>query len=502
MNILQVQDRLKGLSEQQLAQEMQMPSGMAPQFLVLSELQRRKRVRDEFQAQQGKGQMTTVAQDAVAAAGVPQAPMAQMATAMAPQTDVTQNTGIAALPAAPAPEEPQMMSSGGPVRKMQEGRVVRNGTVYILQPDGSYLPEAEAPTAGDDLAAMSLPRLRAEYGAAGPGLGEAATDVAEGAINTWAGARSWLDDKYGDITSYLGMPGYASDFYEQSDAVGSIPEQLARAETARENAMTAEQERIRAEIERRANQTAGGGGGADAGRVAETADDAAAALADISGGGGADAGQAANPATTPAAPTPTAPATTDPAAAISDAGGSGSGSGSGGSGGMTSYEQAIADAIARADKRANQDKWLALAQAGMALMASKQPTLGGAVGEAGATGLAAFRQGRDEAEKTKMDLMGTQFEIDLARQKLAAAAAGGGGGGRGLSVKNMFDIFGKRVENAQIAFENARLSGDPNAMLEAKNRLEAATADYEGLYAQLGATQIIPEEDEVEDVTE
>ena len=46
MNILQVQDRLKGRSEQQLAQEMQMPSGMAPQFLVLSELQRRKRVRD------------------------------------------------------------------------------------------------------------------------------------------------------------------------------------------------------------------------------------------------------------------------------------------------------------------------------------------------------------------------------------------------------------------------------------------------------------------------
>jgi hypothetical protein len=163
---------------------------------------------------------------------------------------------------------------------------------------------------------------------------------------------------------------------------------------------------------------------------------------------------------------------------------------------MTSYEQAIADAIARADKRATQDKWLALAQAGMALMASKQPTLGGALGEAGASGLAAFRQSRDEAEKTKMDLMGTQFEIDLARQKLAAS------GGRGLSAKSIFDIFGKRVENAQIAFENARLSGDKGAMLEAKNRLEAATADYEGLYAQLGATQIVPEEDEVRDVTE
>jgi len=201
--------------------------------------------------------------------------------------------------------------------------------------------------------------------------------------------------------------------------------------------------------------------------------------------------------------TPEAAAAEDAAAAAPDTPrnppGGGGGSGSGSSGGATSYEQAITDAIARADKRATQDKWLALAQAGMALMASKQPTLGGALGEAGASGLAAFRQSRDEAEKTKMDLMGTQFEIDLARQKLAAS---GGGGGRGLSAKSIFDIFGKRVENAQIAFENARLSGDKGAMLEAKNRLEAATADYEGLYAQLGATQIVPEEDEVRDVTE
>ena len=44
MNILQVQDDLKNFSEEQLVNEMQMPSGNAPQFLVLSELNRRKRM--------------------------------------------------------------------------------------------------------------------------------------------------------------------------------------------------------------------------------------------------------------------------------------------------------------------------------------------------------------------------------------------------------------------------------------------------------------------------
>ena len=48
MNIIDIQDSLKDFSENQLIKEMQMPSGNAPQFLVLSEIQRRKRVRDDF----------------------------------------------------------------------------------------------------------------------------------------------------------------------------------------------------------------------------------------------------------------------------------------------------------------------------------------------------------------------------------------------------------------------------------------------------------------------
>ena len=42
MNIIDIQDQLKDFSEQQLVNEMQRPSGTAPQFLVLSEIQAAK----------------------------------------------------------------------------------------------------------------------------------------------------------------------------------------------------------------------------------------------------------------------------------------------------------------------------------------------------------------------------------------------------------------------------------------------------------------------------
>ena len=38
MNIVQLQDRLKNFSQDQLVREMQMPSGNLPQFMVLSEI--------------------------------------------------------------------------------------------------------------------------------------------------------------------------------------------------------------------------------------------------------------------------------------------------------------------------------------------------------------------------------------------------------------------------------------------------------------------------------
>ena len=121
MNIIDVQDQLKNFSEQQLIKEMQMPTGTAPQFLVLSEIQRRKRVRDDFTKRQAAAE-PTVAEEAVAAAGVPMSGIAGMSEAMAPQSAASDGIGTimpqtmrqSAPPPAPMPDDMAMgMRSGG-----------------------------------------------------------------------------------------------------------------------------------------------------------------------------------------------------------------------------------------------------------------------------------------------------------------------------------------------------------------------------------------------------
>lgn len=121
MNIIDIQDQLKNFSENQLIKEMQMPSGNAPQFLVLSEIQRRKRVRDDFSKREA-AQEPTVAEEAVAAAGVPMQGIAGMSEAMAPQSAVSEGIGtimpqsMRQTPTAPVPEAEDVampMRSGG-----------------------------------------------------------------------------------------------------------------------------------------------------------------------------------------------------------------------------------------------------------------------------------------------------------------------------------------------------------------------------------------------------
>ena len=110
MNIIEVQDALKDFSQDQLVKEMQAPSGQAPQFLVLSELNRRQRMKQDFDARQAQ-QQPTVAEKLVAAAGAPQGGIGAMAQSMAPQTDMAMNTGISQM------EEPM----SGEVMKMNPG---------------------------------------------------------------------------------------------------------------------------------------------------------------------------------------------------------------------------------------------------------------------------------------------------------------------------------------------------------------------------------------------
>ena len=77
----------------------------------------------------------------------------------------------------------------------------------------------------------------------------------------------------------------------------------------------------------------------------------------------------------------------------------------------------IAQMLEDRQKSAESDKWMALAQTGLALMASDQPTLGGAIGEAGLAGIGALQQSRQGMQDFEMDMLKLQTQIDAANRK-------------------------------------------------------------------------------------
>jgi hypothetical protein len=345
MNIVQLQDQLKNFSQDQLVREMQMPSGNAPQFLVLGEIMRRQKMQQDFTAQQAKGDQGTVAQEAVAAAGVPQGGITDMARAMAPSTDMTQNTGV------------QAMYAGGPVKKMAAGDVVvKEGLRFIEQEDGSLRPEGGV---------TSLTRLPAAPDRSG-GIGTLSEDpmlkAAEESANEVAAAR-----EEAGITQSL-----------------KTPEEVAAA--------------------------------AAAAKEAEAAN---------------------NPAAEEAAP------------AAPKAGGAGGS-------GMSSYEQELMAMMQKREQAAEQDKWLSLAQVGLNLMSSTQPTLGGALGEAGLKGVEAAQGARDQYDKDRLSLLG---ELEQSRAARAAATAKAAKGATAKPVSTA--IIGQYTDQLSAIDEQLAIMGPP-----------------------------------------
>lgn len=325
MNILDIQDKLKGLSEGQLAQEMQMPTGAVPQFLVLGEMNRRQTMRQSMQ-QQGAGAQT-VAQELLNGAGVPSEGMSEMGRSMAPKSSIAQNTGIGALPQQAPPSQQAGIESlaatgmyaGGRVTKMAGGS---NGAI--------------------DRNSYTLPQI------IGGGLSD-------------------LSDWWNSGPTYAPRLNPRDPLVEIDPETGEPIQKQSPVDPREANAITAP--------------------------VA--------------------------PVTAPAADPFAAPQTTTTSS--SGSGGSGASSGK-----MSTYEQMLADAMANAEKKAKQDKWLALAQAGMALMSSTSGSFAGALGEAGKVGIEALQSARDTGAATQLQLAKEQFGIDQDREARARSAASAG----------------------------------------------------------------------------
>ena len=89
-NILEQEDMIKGMPDESLQMEMQMPTGRFPEFLILSEIQRRTDMRQRYARQQDMA-MPTI-KDQVVADG-----LAAMATQASP---------VPAAPNSPSPNVP------------------------------------------------------------------------------------------------------------------------------------------------------------------------------------------------------------------------------------------------------------------------------------------------------------------------------------------------------------------------------------------------------------
>jgi hypothetical protein len=100
MNLLKIQDMLKGAPDQTLVGYVQNPSGQVPTYLALSELQRRKEMRASYQA--NKPEDKSVAEDLV-------------------QESQPQVAGLAGLPEAQPMMEAMQPSPEMPVQQMAQG---------------------------------------------------------------------------------------------------------------------------------------------------------------------------------------------------------------------------------------------------------------------------------------------------------------------------------------------------------------------------------------------
>ena len=585
MDILQVQDRLKNFSQDQLVGEMQAPTGNAPQFLVLSEIMRRKRLQDDFAAQQGKaGSESTVAQEAVAAAGVPQGGIADMARAMAPSTDMTQNTGV------------QAMASGGTVKKMQVGGVALTDPVIVsmanrsgmtveeflgsLRPEESanlldnaartsarsrmtatepalslgqdtqfqsVNPSYEEPTQSlfpDDtvrpptgpateykplynpLEMLDRNKLPADQipprpvapadrpGALADVVPYTAADFPITKIEDYTGPVmdyfSSPDEMVRGVDPYTGkvidIPTLGTQFRQAGrgiaegattlvdkagEALSSLPafdmargdpySELTEAEKSAlySNKMhPSEADRIQAE--RLAAKAPVNTGRADRDQQGIAAIPTAPEETTLST---KDTEQPAGPASEQ----PVAPVAEQPAGPQGGSGSGSSGAGiAGAASGMTSYEQELMDALTRREQAATQDKWLALAQVGLNLMSSTNPTFGGALGEAGLAGVQAAQGARDQYEKDRLDLTGALEQSRMSRAQAAAAAARGAAGAKPKALpEGALDVYDADIEAIDTALGDMLNPPSPEqklALMAERTRLAGERASLRNVY--------------------
>ena len=116
MDILEIEDVLKGLPDQALRQEAQQPSGQVPQYMVVSEIQRRSKMRKRFEAQQEQPSTTVAEQILTGGVASVAPPPPQMMGAMGmPQQAPAPQQQQPMQPQQMPPQQPPMPQQGAPM---------------------------------------------------------------------------------------------------------------------------------------------------------------------------------------------------------------------------------------------------------------------------------------------------------------------------------------------------------------------------------------------------
>jgi len=364
MNVLQIQDDLKNFSEDQLIKEMQQPSGSAPQFLVLSELNRRKRVKGEFAARQAKTE-PTVAQEVVAAAGVPQSGIAGMAEAMAPASAISDGVGTNA---------PINMRSGG---LAQFGNEIRESMGQEIDP---YLDQIENEAESKFNINLDNQNMKGPLGFVGPyppGF------VDRGGFRP--GSRDYNRRSLALNRRPIGMGGKG----------GGIMKMTEPQDPVERNPLD---RYVEGGVIKASNGFAGTGKSAD--DIIKQMEEKDKAKIDEN----ADVENISKDVTTKntgvAGNVPNYTIEPDIIPLVSD-----------------SVEQDILNLQKGLQKERALDRALAIAQAGFGILASDAPTLGQAVGEGASTGLEAYRDANKRYQEGVVDLINARAKIASGRKK-------------------------------------------------------------------------------------
>jgi hypothetical protein len=146
MNIIKLQNMLRGVADEALIGYVQNPQGEVPSYLALSELQRRKDTRAKYQAEQAPE--SSVAED-ITQQAQPPAPQAMLAGQ--PQMQMG-DQGVAALPTGDMFQEQNF--AGGGIVAFEDGGDVKHYAKgdYVLSSD--YDPEAYGVSYREGLAGL------------------------------------------------------------------------------------------------------------------------------------------------------------------------------------------------------------------------------------------------------------------------------------------------------------------------------------------------------------